>query len=130
VPILPRGAGSSQCGQTVGEALVIDHTKYLARVLEVDAQAARRWCSRGGPRRAERDLRSTGLWFPVDVSTSAQATHRRHGGQQLVRLALDRLRKHGAQRARDRGRHRGRQRWRFGPMNDGAAASTANSSVG
>ena len=28
---------------------------------------------------------------------------RRHGGQQLVRLALDRLRQHGAQRARHRG---------------------------
>ena len=27
IPILPRGAGSSQCGQAVGEALVIDHTK-------------------------------------------------------------------------------------------------------
>src|SRR3954471_10919083 len=29
VPLLPRGAGSSQCGQTVGAALVIDHSKYL-----------------------------------------------------------------------------------------------------
>ena len=50
VPILPRGAGSSQCGQTVGAALVIDHTKYLNRIIEVDARArARRsspaWCS-------------------------------------------------------------------------------------
>src|ERR1700692_2767613 len=29
VPVLPRGAGSSQCGQTVGEALVIDHSKSI-----------------------------------------------------------------------------------------------------
>ncbi len=29
IPILPRGAGTSQCGQTVGEALVIDNSKYL-----------------------------------------------------------------------------------------------------
>src|SRR5687767_15748701 len=36
VPILPRGAGSSQCGQAVGAALVIDHTKYLNKVLQVD----------------------------------------------------------------------------------------------
>src|SRR5690242_675731 len=28
VPILPRGAGTSQCGQTVGAALVIDDSKY------------------------------------------------------------------------------------------------------
>src|SRR5687767_10970812 len=36
VPILPRGAGSSQCGQAVGAALIIDHTKYLNKVLQVD----------------------------------------------------------------------------------------------
>src|SRR5258705_9858764 len=35
--ILPRGAGTSQCGQTVGEALVIDNSKYVNRVIEVDA---------------------------------------------------------------------------------------------
>jgi FAD/FMN-containing dehydrogenase len=29
VPVLPRGAGTSQCGQTVGAALVIDHSKHL-----------------------------------------------------------------------------------------------------
>ena len=29
VPILARGAGTSQCGQTVGEALVIDTTRWL-----------------------------------------------------------------------------------------------------
>src|SRR5436189_1624008 len=29
VPILPRGAGSSQCGQAVGAALIIDDSKYL-----------------------------------------------------------------------------------------------------
>src|SRR5687768_81076 len=40
VPLLPRGAGSSQCGQAVGEALVIDHTKYLNRILEVDGERA------------------------------------------------------------------------------------------
>src|SRR6201995_5797798 len=39
VPILPRGAGTSQCGQTVGAALVIDDSKYLNRVLELDAAA-------------------------------------------------------------------------------------------
>src|SRR5260221_561364 len=33
VAILPRGAGTSQCGQTVGEALVIDDSKYLNRAI-------------------------------------------------------------------------------------------------
>jgi len=36
VPILPRGAGSSQCGQAVGAALVIDNTRHLNQVLEFD----------------------------------------------------------------------------------------------
>src|SRR5215510_12114817 len=35
VPILPRGAGTSQCGQTVGAALVIDFSKHVNRLLEV-----------------------------------------------------------------------------------------------
>ena len=39
VPVLPRGAGSSQCGQTVGAALVIDHSKHLNRVIAFDADA-------------------------------------------------------------------------------------------
>ena len=36
VPVLPRGGGTSQCGQTVGEALVIDVSKYLNRIIEID----------------------------------------------------------------------------------------------
>jgi len=73
VPILPRGAGSSQCGQAVGEALVIDHTKHLNRVLEVEGERA--IVQPGVVLDAlNASLRPKGLWFPVDVSTSAQAT--------------------------------------------------------
>src|SRR5262245_45591559 len=43
VPILPRGAGTSQCGQTVGAALVIDLSKHVNRLLEVDTAAATAW---------------------------------------------------------------------------------------
>src|SRR5437867_1819016 len=39
VPVLARGAGSSQCGQTVGAALVIDCSKHLDRVVAVDPEA-------------------------------------------------------------------------------------------
>src|SRR3989440_1008289 len=38
VPVLPRGAGTSLAGQTVGEAVVIDMSKYLNRVLEVNKE--------------------------------------------------------------------------------------------
>jgi FAD/FMN-containing dehydrogenase/Fe-S oxidoreductase len=75
IPILPRGAGSSQCGQAVGEALVIDHTKYLNRVLQVDPEIGRAIVQPGIVLDAlNAQLRKHGLWFPVDVSTSAQAT--------------------------------------------------------
>jgi FAD/FMN-containing dehydrogenase/Fe-S oxidoreductase len=75
VPLLPRGAGSSQCGQAVGAALMIDHTKYLSRIVEVDAQAMRASVQPGVVLDAlNAQLRKHGLWFPVDVSTSAQAT--------------------------------------------------------
>ena len=35
VPVLARGGGTSQCGQTTGAALVIDCSKHLRRVLEI-----------------------------------------------------------------------------------------------
>jgi FAD/FMN-containing dehydrogenase len=39
VPILPRGGGSSLAGQTVGAALVIDFSKYLNRIHDLDTEA-------------------------------------------------------------------------------------------
>ena len=39
VPVLPRGAGTSQCGQTVGECLVLDNAKYLNQVVKFDRDA-------------------------------------------------------------------------------------------
>jgi FAD/FMN-containing dehydrogenase/Fe-S oxidoreductase len=75
VPVLPRGAGSSQCGQTVGAALVIDDSKCLAEVVSFDAAAATVTVQPGiALDRLNAFLRPHGLWFPVDVSTSAQAT--------------------------------------------------------
>src|SRR5215472_506836 len=38
-PVLPRGAGTSQCGQTVGRALVVDCSRHMDRVVSVDAEA-------------------------------------------------------------------------------------------
>jgi len=36
VPIVPRGGGTSQCGQTTGAGLVIDYSKYVRHVLHID----------------------------------------------------------------------------------------------
>src|SRR6266436_4113222 len=75
MPVLARGAGTSQCGQTVGAALVIDHSKYLNRILEIDTQGSAAVVQPGVVLDAlNAVLRSHQLWFPVDVSTSAQAT--------------------------------------------------------
>ena len=75
VPILPRGAGTSQCGQTVGVALVIDCSKYLNNVLSVDIPERTVTVQPGTVLdQLNAALRPHGLWYPVDVSTSAQAT--------------------------------------------------------
>jgi FAD/FMN-containing dehydrogenase/Fe-S oxidoreductase len=75
VPVLPRGAGSSQCGQAVGRALVIDHTKYLSQIVAVDKERRTAVVQPGLVLdRLNESLKPHGLWFPVDVSTSAQAT--------------------------------------------------------
>jgi FAD/FMN-containing dehydrogenase len=70
VPILPRGAGSSQCGQTVGAALVVDDAKYLNRLIECDP-AARTAVVQPGIVLDHLNalLRKHGLWYPVDVSS-------------------------------------------------------------
>ncbi len=75
VPVLPRGAGTSQCGQTVGAALVVDCSKYLDRVVAVDPAARTAVVQPGIALDAlNAQLKKHQLWFPVDVSTSAQAT--------------------------------------------------------
>ncbi len=75
VPVLPRGAGTSQCGQTVGAALVIDNSKYLRAILDVDTE---NYTAKVQPGlvldHLNAALKKHGLWHPVDVSTSAQAT--------------------------------------------------------
>ncbi len=75
VPILPRGAGTSQCGQSVGAALVIDCSKSLNAVVGFDA-GKREVTVQPGMVLDELNayLRPYQLCFPVDVSTSAQAT--------------------------------------------------------
>ena len=75
VPLVPRGGGSSQCGQTVGAGLVVDTSKHLRKVLAFDREALTVEVEPGLVLDAlNAFLKPHGLWFPVDVSTSAQAT--------------------------------------------------------
>jgi FAD/FMN-containing dehydrogenase/Fe-S oxidoreductase len=75
VPVVPRGAGTSQCGQTVGAALVIDNSKYRRAILDVDVENRTAKVEPGLVLdHLNAALKKHGLWHPVDVSTSAQAT--------------------------------------------------------
>ncbi|HXC29538.1 MAG TPA: FAD-linked oxidase C-terminal domain-containing protein [Stellaceae bacterium] len=75
VPVLPRGGGTSQCGQTVNRALVVECSKYMQGVGEVDTAAKRVKVQPGVVmERLNARLRQHKLWFPVDVSTGDRAT--------------------------------------------------------
>jgi FAD/FMN-containing dehydrogenase/Fe-S oxidoreductase len=73
--VLARGAGTSQCGQTVGEALVIDNSKWLNKVIDFNPAALSVTVEPGMVLdHLNAWLKPHGLWFPVDVSTAAQCT--------------------------------------------------------
>ena len=75
VPVLARGGGTSQCGQTVNHALVIDCSKHLRRILRVDVAARTALVEPGlvlG--HLNNALRADKLFFPVDPSTHARCT--------------------------------------------------------
>jgi len=75
VALLPRGGGTSQCGQTVGRALVLDCSKSMNRVIEIDTEKRRARVEPGVVLdRLNRQLKPKGLFFPVDVSTADRAT--------------------------------------------------------
>ena len=76
VPVTPRGGGSSQAGQTVNSSVIVDCSKHLNRILDLDVAGRR--CPGRARHRARRSqpgaARPHGLWFPVDVSTASRAT--------------------------------------------------------
>src|SRR5213593_238623 len=75
VPVLPRGGGTSLAGQTVGDAVVIDMSKYLNRVLEVNTEE--RWAIvEPGVVQEQLNLhlRPMGFLFGPDTSTANRAT--------------------------------------------------------
>ena len=74
VPILPRGGGTSLAGQSVGEAIVLDLSKYMNQLLEVNV--AERW-ARVEPGivldELNHKLKPHGLMYAPDVATSSRA---------------------------------------------------------
>ena len=75
IPLLPRGGGTSLAGQAVGKALVLDFSRHMHGVLEVNAEE--RW-ARVQPGvvldELNAELADAGLQFAPDVATSSRAT--------------------------------------------------------
>jgi FAD/FMN-containing dehydrogenase/Fe-S oxidoreductase len=75
VPVLPRGAGTSLAGQTVGQAIVMDLSRHMTRIIEIDAE---RNVARVQPGVVQEQLNLAaarhGLVFGPDTSTRNRAT--------------------------------------------------------
>ena len=75
VPILPRGGGTSLGGQAVAPAMILDFTKYMNAILELNVE--RRWV-RVQPGIVLDELNAAlaghGLHFAPDPATSSRAT--------------------------------------------------------
>jgi len=74
VPVLPRGAGTSLAGQTVGRAIVMDFSRHMSRIaLDAEARTAR---VQPGvvQEQLNRAAAGHGLMFGPDTSTSNRAT--------------------------------------------------------
>src|SRR2546429_8905633 len=75
VSVLARGAGTSQAGQTVNSSLVIDCSKYLDHLVELDVPGKRCRVEPGIVLdELKRRLQPHRLWVPVDISASSRAT--------------------------------------------------------
>src|ERR1700686_4264067 len=73
--VTPRGGGTSQCGQTVNDGIVIDFSKHLNRIVSLDVENRTCMVEPGIVLDdLNRQLKKHGLWFPVDVSTASRAT--------------------------------------------------------
>jgi len=74
VPLLPRGGGTSLAGQTVLAGLVVDCSKYLTRILEINPDEG--W-ARVEPGivldNLNESLKPHNLHFPPDPATSSRA---------------------------------------------------------
>lgn len=74
-PITARGGGTSQAGQAIGPGIVLDTSKYLNRILDVDAGSRTAWVEPGVVLdELNAALRPHGLRFAPDISTASRAT--------------------------------------------------------
>ncbi|MEU6821128.1 FAD-linked oxidase C-terminal domain-containing protein [Streptomyces atriruber] len=75
VPVVPRGAGTSLAGQTVGPGLVLDLSRHMNRIVELDPGSGTALVETGVVQdQLNRAAGPWGLMFGPDTSTSNRAT--------------------------------------------------------
>ncbi len=75
VPVVPRGAGTSLAGQTVGPGLVLDFSRHMNRIIEIDPDARTAVVEVGVVQdQLNKAAAEHGLMFGPDTSTSNRAT--------------------------------------------------------
>ena len=128
VPILPRGGGTSLAGQTVGSALVIDFSKYMRRLVELNVEEG--W-ARVQPGIVLDELNSllrpSGVLFAPDPSTSNRGNVGGSARQQLVRVPLDQV---GEDHRPHAGARRGALQRRYGEAGGSERRGTADPRTG
>lgn len=74
IPLIPRTAGTSLAGQVVGEALVVDVSKFFGRILEINKAESYVWVEPGVVRDVLNfELKKQGLFFGPETSTANRA---------------------------------------------------------
>ncbi|MGH2348338.1 MAG: FAD-binding and (Fe-S)-binding domain-containing protein [bacterium] len=74
-PVLPRGAGTSLAGQSVGRAIILDCSKYMNRIVEIDPAGPRARVQPGVVQdELNRAVQPHGLRLGPDTATSNRAT--------------------------------------------------------
>ncbi|MCH6159149.1 FAD-binding and (Fe-S)-binding domain-containing protein [Streptomyces marispadix] len=75
VPVVPRGAGTSLAGQTIGPGLVLDMSRHMNRIVEIDTDRRTALVEPGVVQdQLNRAAAPHGLMFGPDTSTSNRAT--------------------------------------------------------
>ena len=75
LPVLPRGAGTSLAGQAINHAIVLDFSRHMARVLEIDAGEGWARVQPGLVLAALNEAAAThGLMYAIDPATQDRAT--------------------------------------------------------
>ena len=128
VSLLPRGGGSSQAGQTVNNSLVIDCSKHLNRVLDLDV-AGRRCRVEPGIVLDDLNRATQAAWAVVPGRCLDRVTrhHRRHDREQFLRRPLAALRQHARERPLGRCCPRRRQQGAFRPRCGGLVRPAGDS---